>query len=159
MHLFNCREQGTKEGKISTLLVTFRPRTTSERRISGVVSPCILTTDPGKGGKLEAARSNFGEGGSLAFITGTGLCKFHHSWSQTLCEACHKNDTNWQLLDKEIPSHLLAAVRRRKLVKRVNLLTVVCSSSLFLLMLLWLTLLQWRQIIYIGKLFITQHNP
>lgn len=54
---------------LTDLLVTFRPRTTSERRISGVVSPRLLNTDPGKGGKLEAARSNFGGGGT----TGTGL--------------------------------------------------------------------------------------
>lgn len=72
-------EQSTEEVGVSTLLVTFRPRTTSERRISGVVSPCILITEPGKGGKLEASRSNLGEGGSLAFIKGTGLCKFDHS--------------------------------------------------------------------------------
>lgn len=66
-----------------TLLITFRPRTTSERRISGAVSPRVLTTDPGKGGKLEAARSNFGGGGTFASIKGTGRCNFYFSKSQT----------------------------------------------------------------------------
>lgn len=82
MHWLICGEQGTKADKISTLLVTFIPRTISERRISVVVSPFTLTTDPGKGGKLEVARSNLGAGGSLAFIVGTGLCRFYHSIMQ-----------------------------------------------------------------------------
>lgn len=58
---------------LTDLLVTFRPRTTSERRISGTVSPGVVTTDPGKGGKLEAAKSNFGGAGALVSIKGTGL--------------------------------------------------------------------------------------
>lgn len=62
-----------------TLFVAFIPRTTSERRISVVVSPCTLTTDPGRGGKLVAARSNFGDSGAAAFIKGAGLCGVHHS--------------------------------------------------------------------------------
>lgn len=58
---------------LAGLLVAFIPRTTSERRISVVVSPCTLTADPGRGGKLEAARSNFGDSGAAAFIKGAGL--------------------------------------------------------------------------------------
>lgn len=69
--------------KTFTLLVTLRPRTTSERRVSGIVSSCTLTTHPGKGGKLEAARSNFGRGGTLASIRWTGLCNLYFSKSQT----------------------------------------------------------------------------
>ena len=80
-HLYNCNFKadspikGLSEKVRFTLLVTFMPRTTSERRISGVVSPRVLTTDPGKGGKLEAARSNFGGGGTLASIKGIGRCR------------------------------------------------------------------------------------
>lgn len=68
--------QVTKLSGISTLWVAFIPRTTSERRISIVVSPGTLPTHPGKGGKLEAARSNFGGSGSVAFINERGLCEF-----------------------------------------------------------------------------------
>lgn len=56
-----------------TLVGTLMPRTTSERRSSVKVSPCTLTRDPGKGGKLEAARSKLG-GAALASATGLGLC-------------------------------------------------------------------------------------
>lgn len=60
------------------MVVTFRPRTTSERRtsVAVVLSSCMLTTDPpGNGGKLDAARSNLGAGG-LASIAGPDLCFF-----------------------------------------------------------------------------------
>ena len=60
---------------LSTLSVALRPRTTSDRRVSGTDSSWVqVTTHPGNGGKLEEARSNFG-GGTFTSIKGLGLCK------------------------------------------------------------------------------------
>lgn len=56
-----------------TLVGSLMPRTTSERRTSVKVSPCTVTRDPGKGGKLEAARSKL-EGVGLASATGSAFC-------------------------------------------------------------------------------------
>lgn len=74
--------RGITDDQIFTLLGTLRPRTTSERRISGVVSPGTLTTAPGKGGKLEAARSKFGGGATFASIRGIGFCNFYDNQNE-----------------------------------------------------------------------------
>lgn len=55
-------------------LSRLRPRTTSDSRFSSTGSSWVLTTQPGKGGKLEVARSNLG-GGILTSFRGGSLCK------------------------------------------------------------------------------------
>lgn len=52
----------------------YNPRTTSDIRFSSTGSPCVLTTQPGRGGKLVAAKSNLG-GETFTSAKGTGLCK------------------------------------------------------------------------------------
>lgn len=53
-------------------LSLYKPRTTSDIRFSSTGSPCVLTTQPGRGGKLVAAKSNLG-GETLTSASGTGL--------------------------------------------------------------------------------------
>lgn len=55
---------------LMVLVGTFNPRTTSERRTSMAVSPWVLTTEPGRGGKLDVARSNFGVGSFISITAG-----------------------------------------------------------------------------------------
>lgn len=118
--------QVSKVGRISTLLVAFMPRTTSERRISIAGSPCTLTTAPGRGGKFEAARSNFGDSGSAGLIKGAGLCGFYHSVGQ-------RKTRNSGGRFFTTPELLL-------------LLTGGCSSSLFRRVFLWFPLLGRRKL-------------
>lgn len=57
-----------------SVLSRYKPRTTSDIRFSSTGSPCVLTTQPGRGGKLDAAKSNFGgDGVTLTSASGTGL--------------------------------------------------------------------------------------
>lgn len=141
----NCSRVAHKSPKrvgFLTLLVAFIPRTTSERRISVVVSPCTLTADPGRGGKLEAARSNFGDSGAAAFIKGAGLCGVHHSRmrsEQVRCEG--------RFFPTPEPPQL-----------KSTSLTVGCSSSLFRRVFLWLPLLWQGQLLQRETVHITQQN-
>lgn len=60
---------------VSVLFLTlslYKPRTTSDILFSSTGSPCVLTTQPGSGGKLVAARSNLG-GETLISVSGNGL--------------------------------------------------------------------------------------
>lgn len=53
-------------------LSLYKPRTTSDILVSSTGSPWVLTTQPGRGGKFVAAKSNLG-GETLISVSGTGL--------------------------------------------------------------------------------------
>lgn len=53
-------------------LSRYKPRTTSDIRFSSTGSPCVLTTQPGRGGKLVAAKSNLG-GDTFTSAKGAGF--------------------------------------------------------------------------------------
>ena len=66
--LMRTRSETDETPDLRTLSL-FKPRTTSDMRFSSTGSPCVLTTQPGSGGKLLAARSNLGGDGLTSMGT------------------------------------------------------------------------------------------
>ena len=64
----NVINEKTGDAGLRTLSL-FKPRTTSDMRFSSTGSPCVLTTQPGRGGKLLAAKSNLGGDGLTSMGT------------------------------------------------------------------------------------------